>query len=97
MKASSNSRVKKLSELPVAGVHQPGDKTEAKAKAEMKNRKPQEMIPPVKPELVKAGQPDHGGVLPGVGSIRFDPENLVRGIVYQIVLGEPRCRRRGWR
>jgi hypothetical protein len=97
MKMSNSSGIKKLSELSVAGMHQPGEKTEAKAKAEMKNRKTQEMVPPVKLEPVKAGQPDHGGVLPGIGSLRFDPESLVRGIVYQIVLGEPRCRRRGWR
>jgi hypothetical protein len=90
MKMSSSSGIKKLSEFPVAGHHQP------EARAGMK-RQTEEMVPPVKPEPVKAGQPDHGGVLPGIGSIRFEPESLVRGIVFQTVLGEPRCRRRGWR
>jgi hypothetical protein len=97
MKTSSSPGIKKLSELPATKLRQPGEKTEAEAKTEMGNKQTQKLFPPVKPELTTE-QSNHGGAVGDIEAIRFDPESLIQGIIFQTVLGEPRCRRRRvWR
>jgi hypothetical protein len=86
MKTSSGFRVEELAELPAVELRQSGDKPEAKPKAGMMNGQTPATLRPHKfePEA-------------GMEFLRFNPERLIQGIVLQTVLGEPRCRRRGWR